>query len=89
MCNAKKRLVTVILSCDQIRSAKEMFVQQVLTTIRDHTRFIEEMYKWSAAEKPAKVLDVGCGIGGTSRYLAAKLGDETSVTGITLSPNQV
>jgi len=51
-------------------------------------RFIEEMYKWSGADKPAKVLDVGCGIGGTSRYLANKLGD-SSVTGITLSPNQV
>jgi 2-polyprenyl-3-methyl-5-hydroxy-6-metoxy-1,4-benzoquinol methylase len=52
-------------------------------------RFIDEMYKWSGAEKPAKILDVGCGIGGTSRYLAGKLGTDTSVLGITLSPNQV
>ena len=58
-------------------------------------KFVEEMYKWSGAEAnsggaPAKILDVGCGIGGTSRYLGNKLKDKgTQVTGITLSPKQV
>ncbi|KAL4434784.1 hypothetical protein ABPG77_005311 [Micractinium sp. CCAP 211/92] len=50
--------------------------------------FVEEMYKWSGASSPATILDVGCGIGGTSRYLAAKF-PQAQVQGITLSPNQV
>mmetsp|Transcript_27787 Transcript_27787/g.39764 ORF Transcript_27787/g.39764 Transcript_27787/m.39764 type:complete len:381 (-) Transcript_27787:894-2036(-) len=55
--------------------------------------FVDEMMKFGGidpvVDSNAKVLDVGCGFGGTSRYLAKKLGANADVTGITLSPMQV
>ena len=55
--------------------------------------FVDEMLTFGGIDpsqsSQAKVLDVGCGIGGTSRYIAKKLGPNAHVTGITLSPNQV
>jgi MPBQ/MSBQ methyltransferase len=50
--------------------------------------FIEEMLQWSEAKDPKNILDVGCGIGGTSRYLAKKF-PNAKVTGITISEQQV
>jgi MPBQ/MSBQ methyltransferase len=49
--------------------------------------FIDKMLEFSQVKEPVKVLDVGCGIGGTSRYLAKKF-PAAEVTGITISNEQ-
>lgn len=48
---------------------------------------IDEVLKWAGVEKaPTSVIDVGCGIGGSSRHIASKY--NCKAQGITLSPYQ-
>ena len=53
-------------------------------------KFVHELVRWSGLDKlpeGSRILDVGCGIGGSSRILAKYYG--FNVTGITISPAQV
>ncbi len=53
-------------------------------------QFVHELVSWSGLDKlprGSRVLDVGCGIGGSSRILSDYYG--FNVTGITISPAQV
>ncbi|TLD31610.1 hypothetical protein PspLS_02452 [Pyricularia sp. CBS 133598] len=51
------------------------------------TNLIDLLLEISKIPEGGSVLDVGCGLGGTTRHLASKLG--CSVTGITISGKQV
>ncbi len=47
---------------------------------------LEELLDWAEVKQAATIIDVGCGIGGSTRYLAQKF--NAIATGITLSPVQ-
>nr|GLL19874.1 gamma-tocopherol methyltransferase [Ipomoea trifida] len=68
---------------------------QASVSLSDHRaaqiRMIEEALRFASVsedpeKRPKSIVDVGCGIGGSSRYLARKYSARSE--GITLSPNQ-
>lgn len=63
------------------------FLEPTDTKERAQERLIELLLEKSHLARGSSVLDVGCGIGGTSRCLAEKYSCE--VTGITISAKQV
>src|SRR5687767_11309132 len=50
-------------------------------------RLIERLARQAEIRPGSRILDIGCGLGGSSRWLARELG--CSVLGITISPVQV
>lgn len=50
-------------------------------------RLIEEALSWANIEEPEDILDAGCGVGGSARYLARKYGAQ--VMGVNISSVQI
>lgn len=53
------------------------------------TLLIEKIVQWAGLETCEHFIDVGCGVGGSSLWLAQNFGKNTSGTGISLSSYQV
>jgi len=63
------------------------FESQGETPVEAQEKLIEKLLELLEISPGDEILDVGCGMGGSSLYLAKKYG--VTVTGITLSPRQV
>jgi len=55
----------------------------------DHQAAQVDMIDRASISNKKNILDVGCGLGGSSRYFARKWGKDVKATGVTLSPVQV
>ena len=64
-----------------------LFIPPTLTKEEAQVNLIKYLLEISALPEGTNVLDVGCGIGGTSRFLAKE--HDCRVTGITISSKQV
>ncbi len=64
--------------------------REKLSGSKAQVRTMDEMLRFSGVDVTScsRILDVGCGIGGASRYLASKGGNKCIVSAITLSPVQ-
>lgn len=65
-----------------------------LSGVQAQVRTMQQLLQFGGLDSASlpsgsRILDIGCGVGGASRYLARKFGPDCKVTGITLSPYQV
>lgn len=60
---------------------------QISTPLQAQEKLIQKLTELFEIPKQSHILDVGCGMGGSSIYLASQY--QAQVTGITLSPKQV
>lgn len=61
--------------------------QQSIHPLEAQRLLIERLLEWSGCRRATSILDVGCGIGGSTLYLAARF--QAKAVGISLSPLQV
>lgn len=79
-------LYSFTIACGDLLSVYQVFSRFKVSRIEQIHQCFGEQFADDPMKKPKRIVDVGCGIGGSSRYFARKYDAECK--GITLSPVQ-